>query len=40
MAAARLNLPAIFISGGPMMAGTFQGRKAALSDIFEGIGAR
>jgi dihydroxy-acid dehydratase len=39
MAAARLNLPAIFISGGPMMAGTFQGRKAALSDIFEGIGA-
>ncbi|NLA27178.1 MAG: dihydroxy-acid dehydratase [Firmicutes bacterium] len=39
MAAARLNLPSIFVSGGPMMAGTFQGRKAALSDIFEGIGA-
>ncbi len=39
MAAARLDLPAIFISGGPMLAGIFQGRKAALSDIFEGIGA-
>ncbi len=39
MAAARLNMPAIFVSGGPMMAGAFQGRKAALSDIFEGIGA-
>ncbi len=39
MAAARLDLPTIFISGGPMLAGIFQGRKAALSDIFEGIGA-
>lgn len=39
MAAARLDLPAIFVSGGPMLAGVFQGRKAALSDIFEGIGA-
>ena len=39
MAAARLDLPAIFISGGPMMAGDFRGRRAALSDIFEGIGS-
>jgi len=39
MAAARLDLPAIVISGGPMLAGLFQGRRASLSDIFEGIGA-
>ncbi len=39
MAAARLDLPAIFVSGGPMLAGIFKGTKAALSDIFEGIGA-
>ena len=39
MAAARLDLPAIVISGGPMMAGLFKGERAALSDIFEGIGA-
>lgn len=39
MAAARLDLPAIVISGGPMMAGLFRGQRAALSDIFEGIGA-
>lgn len=39
MAAARLDLPTIFISGGPMLAGTFRERKVALSNIFEGIGA-
>lgn len=39
MAAARLNLPAIFISGGPMLAGTFKGKKVSLSQVFEGVGA-
>lgn len=39
MAAARLNLPSIFISGGPMLAGTVNGRKASLSQVFEGVGA-
>jgi len=39
MAAARLDLPAIIISGGPMMAGRFQGRDVSLSTIFEGVGA-
>ncbi len=39
MAAARLNLPSIFISGGPMMAGTVNGRKLSLSQVFEGVGA-
>jgi len=39
MAAARLNLPSIFISGGPMLAGNFRGRKVSLSRVFEGVGA-
>jgi len=39
MAAARLNIPSIFISGGPMLAGRFQGREVSLSNIFEAIGA-
>ncbi|MGQ9558133.1 MAG: dihydroxy-acid dehydratase [Desulfurispora sp.] len=39
MAAARLDIPAIVISGGPMLAGNFQGRAVALSNIFEGVGA-
>ena len=39
MAAARLDLPALIISGGPMMAGLYRGKRVALSDIFEGIGA-
>lgn len=39
MAAARLNLPAVIISGGPMMAGRYQGRDVSLSTIFEGVGA-
>ncbi|MEE9399467.1 MAG: dihydroxy-acid dehydratase [Dehalococcoidales bacterium] len=40
MAAARLNLPAIFISGGPMLAGHFgsNGRKVDLISVFEGVG--
>ncbi len=39
MAAARLNLPSVIISGGPMLAGRFQGRDVSLSTIFEGVGA-
>lgn len=39
MAAARLNLPAIIVSGGPMMAGDYHGRKVDLSSMFEGVGA-
>ncbi len=39
MAAARLDLPAIFISGGPMLAGVFQGQKVDLSKVFEAVGA-
>ncbi|QGG46408.1 dihydroxy-acid dehydratase [Heliorestis convoluta] len=39
MAAARLNIPSIFISGGPMLAGRFQGRKVSLTTVFEGVGA-
>lgn len=39
MAAARLNLPALIISGGPMLAGRFRGRDVSLSTIFEGVGA-
>lgn len=39
MAAARVNIPTIVISGGPMMAGTYQGRQVSLSNIFEGVGA-
>ncbi len=39
MAAARLNLPSIFISGGPMLAGVHKKRKLSLSDMFEGSGA-
>ena len=40
MAAARLNQPAIFISGGPMLAGRFgnDGRKVDLISVFEGVG--
>ncbi len=39
MAAVRLNLPAIFISGGPMLAGKLDGEKIDLSTVFEGVGA-
>lgn len=38
MAAARLDIPAIVISGGPMLAGDYQGKKVSLSQIFEGVG--
>jgi dihydroxy-acid dehydratase len=38
MAAMRLNLPSIFISGGPMMAGRFGGKKVDLISVFEGVG--
>jgi len=38
MAAVRLNLPAIFISGGPMLAGKLEGEKVDLSHVFEAVG--
>ena len=38
MAAARLDIPVVLVSGGPMLAGDFQGRKVGLSQIFEGVG--
>ena len=39
MAAARLNIPTIFVSGGPMMAGRVNGNKTSLSAMFEAVGA-
>lgn len=39
MAALRLNIPALVISGGPMLAGHFQGRTVDLISVFEGVGA-
>lgn len=39
MAAARINIPSIIVSGGAMLAGKYRGNCVALSDIFEGIGA-
>ncbi len=38
MAAARLDVPAVLVSGGPMLAGDFQGSKVSLSQVFEGLG--
>ncbi len=38
MAALRLNVPAIFISGGPMLAGSMEGRAVDLITVFEGVG--
>lgn len=38
MATLRLNLPAIVVSGGPMMAGKFQGKKADVITVFEAVG--
>ncbi len=38
MAAARINVPTIFVSGGPMMAGHIYGRKRSLSSMFEAVG--
>jgi len=39
MAAVRLNLPCIFVSGGPMLAGHLDGQKIDLNTVFEGLGA-
>ncbi len=39
MAAARLNIPTIFVSGGPMLAGHVHGQKRSLSSMFEAVGA-
>lgn len=38
MAAARLNIPSIFVSGGPMQAGRFRGERVVLSNMFEAVG--
>ena len=38
MAALRLNIPAIFISGGPMLAGSMEGKTVDLISVFEGVG--
>jgi len=38
MAAMRLNIPCILISGGPMLAGRFEGKKVDLISVFEGVG--
>lgn len=39
MAAARLNIPCIFVSGGPMLAGRVKGAKTSLSSMFEAVGS-
>lgn len=39
MAAARVNIPTVFVSGGPMLAGRVDGRKTSLSSMFEAVGA-
>ena len=39
MAAARLNIPTVFVSGGPMLAGHVKGCKTSLSSMFEAVGA-
>ena len=39
MAAARINVPTVFVSGGPMLAGHIHGRKTSLSSMFEAVGA-
>ncbi|HOB12136.1 MAG TPA: dihydroxy-acid dehydratase [Syntrophomonadaceae bacterium] len=39
MAAARLNIPSIFVSGGPMLAGRFKGQAVSVTQIFEAVGA-
>lgn len=39
MAAARLNIPSIFVSGGPMLAGFSGDKKVSLTQVFEGVGA-
>jgi len=39
MAAARVNVPTVFVSGGPMLAGRVKGKKTSLSSMFEAVGA-
>jgi dihydroxy-acid dehydratase len=39
MAAARLDLPTVIVSGGPMLAGKYKGKKADLISVFEGVGS-
>ncbi len=39
MAAARVNVPTVFVSGGPMLAGHVQGKRTSLSSMFEAVGA-
>lgn len=39
IAAARLNIPSVFISGGAMLAGVYKGKKIGLSNVFEAVGA-
>ena len=39
MAGARINVPTVFVSGGPMLAGHVQGHKTSLSSMFEAVGA-
>lgn len=39
MAAARVNVPTVFVSGGPMMAGHVHGKKTSLSSMFEAVGS-
>lgn len=39
MAAARMNLPTVFVSGGPMLAGRHKGKRLSLTDMFEAVGA-
>ena len=39
MAAARINIPTVVVSGGPMLAGRVKGRKRSLSSMFEAVGS-
>lgn len=39
MAALRINIPSLFVSGGPMLAGKFRGKRVTLTSIFEAVGA-
>jgi dihydroxy-acid dehydratase len=39
MAAARLNIPSIFVSGGPMYAGRYKNERISLTDVFEAVGS-
>jgi len=39
MAAARVNIPTVFVSGGPMLAGKVEGKKTSLSSMFEAVGS-